>query len=178
MRPETDTIVVVLMGVAGAGKTTVGRRLAMQLDWAFHDADDLHEAASIERMREGLPLRDEDRAPWLRALARLIGSHVQAARPLVLACSALGRAHREALLSNVDEAARGTLVRFVHLRAAPDVLAARLAQRTGHFFPPSLLASQLDRLELPDDGDTQLLEVDATQPVDDVVADIRKLLGL
>lgn len=178
MRLKSDTIVVVLMGVAGAGKTTVGKRLAAQLDWSFRDADDLHQLASIERMSGGLPLRDEDRAPWLHALARLIGSHVQTTRPLVLACSALGRAHREALLSDVEEAVLGTAVRFVHLRADPEVLAERLAQRTGHFFPPSLLASQLARLELSDDGDTKLLEVDATQPVDDVVAEIRELLRL
>src|SRR5690606_327962 len=98
MSRESDTIVVVLMGVAGGGKSTVGRRLAAQLDWAFRDADELHPPTSIARMRAGLPLRNVDRAPWLRALAGLVASHVHAARPLVLACSALGRAHRQALL--------------------------------------------------------------------------------
>lgn len=176
MSRESDTIVVVLMGVAGVGKSTVGRRLAAQLDWAFRDADELHPPTSIARMRAGLPLRNVDRAPWLRALAGLVASHVHAARPLVLACSALGRAHRQALLRDVDGSVRS--VRFVHLRANPEVLAERLAERRGHFFPPALLASQLASLELPREGDAQLPEVDAMQPVGRVVADIRDLLRL
>lgn len=169
-------MVIVIMGVSGAGKTTVGRRLADQLGWPFHDADDLHPPASVDRMRAGAPLTDEHRSPWLAALATLIGRHVRDGRPMVLACSALSRAHRAALLAQASEPGD---VRFVHLRADDSVLRERLASRRGHFFPADLLASQLATLEapLPDDA-LPMLEIDASLPVDELVTMIRAELDV
>jgi gluconokinase len=149
-------MVIVVMGVAGAGKTTVGRRLAGELGWVFHDADELHPPANIEHMRSGAPLNDAQREPWLAALAALIGEHAQSGTPMVLACSALTRAYRRALLAAVPREPAGApssahtaAVRFVHLDAPPELLEERLAQRAGHFFPPSLLDSQMAALEPP-----------------------------
>jgi len=169
-------MVIVVMGVAGAGKTTVGRRLADELGWTFVDADDLHAPESVERMRRGEPLGDEHRAPWLAFMAQLIADHAGRSRPLVLACSALSRSHRAALLQRVrpdDD------VRLVHLHADNDVIRGRLAGRSGHFFPPALFDTQLTTLERPDDdAGVTLLTVDAARPVDDIVATIRRSFGL
>jgi gluconokinase len=162
-------VVIVVMGVAGAGKTTVGRQLARQLGWPFYDADDLHAPTSIERMRRGAPLTNEHRTPWLTGLAELIGEHTRARRSMILACSALRRSHRAALLANAHDHAD---VRMVHLRADPAVLADRLAGRVGHFFPPNLLASQLAALEAPDE-DEGVLVLDCDQPADELVREIR-----
>lgn len=174
MAEQGREMVIVIMGVSGAGKTTVGRRLADQLGWSFHDADDLHPPASVERMRTGAPLTDEHRAPWLAALATLIGRHVRAGQPMVLACSALSRAHRAALLAQAPEPGA---VRIVHLHADDSVLGERLARRHGHFFPADLLASQLATLEPPSADDTlPALELDASLPVDELVTMIRAAL--
>lgn len=173
-----DGMVIVVMGVSGVGKTTVGRRLADQLGWPFHDADDLHTAVSIERMRAGEPLTDEHRAPWLARLAALIATHIREQRSMVLACSALSRAHRNALLSLASPGNVG----IVHLRADATLLADRLARRTGHFFPPDLLSDQLAALEAPDADDDRVAEsrdrpsvvaFDATRSVSELVAAIR-----
>ena len=156
------------MGVTGTGKTTVGRLLARTLGWPFHDADDFHSQASIAKMRSGEPLTDADRAPWLAALARLMGDLLEAQRSAVLACSALTGAHREVLRSG-----RPGVV-FVHLRGAPGLLAERLRERRGHFMPARLLASQLDTLEPPADA----LTVDVAGPPDAIAAEIARRLGL
>lgn len=172
-------MVIVVMGVAGAGKTTVGRRLAEQLDWPFHDADDFHAPESIASMRGGISLTDEHRAPWLAALAALIGEHVRTGRPMVLACSALSRSHRVALFAETPRGEKTAEVRIVHLSVGPAVLAERLARRTGHFFPPELLAAQLNTLETPEhDESFPVITVDASQPLDDVVESIRAELGV
>src|SRR5579884_1235439 len=131
-------MIVVVMGVSGAGKTTVGRALAAALGWPFVDADDLHPAANVEKMRRGQPLDDADRAPWLAAVA----STIRSMRDGVVACSALKRAYRDLLRVRDD-------VRFVYLAVDEKVLAARLAARQGHYMPPSLLPSQLATLEPP-----------------------------
>jgi gluconokinase len=163
-------MVIVIMGVAGVGKTTVGRRLAERLDWPFHDADDLHPPDSVEQMRQGVPLSDRQRGPWLNMLAELIGKAVRERRPMVLACSALSRAHRAALLADVPHAGD---VRLVHLHAGEEVLAQRLRQRTGHFFPQALLPSQIAAFEAPEpDTGVAVLSLDASQPVSDLVETI------
>jgi gluconokinase len=169
-------MVIVLMGVSGAGKTTVGRALAAQLGWSFHDADDLHDPASIARMRGGRALDDEQRGPWLAALAGLIRDHLRHDRSMVLACSALSSEHRARLLEGVPP---GADVRLVHLHASRDVLARRLTTRPGHFFPADLLDSQLATLEVPEHGGSvPVLSVDATRPVADLVAAIRAAFGI
>ena len=167
-------MVIVVMGVAGSGKTTVGQRLALALDWAFVDADDLHPAENVKQIRAGVPLTDTGRGPWLDALAQLIGDHASRNENLVLACSALRRDYRRTLLSRTSEPGD---VRFVHLHVDPETLSERLERRTGHFFPPSLLHSQLGTWEEPGaDEAGHVISVDATQSPDDVVADIRRRL--
>jgi gluconokinase len=153
---------VVVMGVTGSGKSTVGAALAARLGWSFVDGDDHHSAANIAKMRRGVPLDDADRAPWLATLNALVADDVRRGRDVVLACSALTRAYRRRL-------AEGVSLRFVYLRVPPDVLAARLRERAGHFMPPALLASQLATLEEPT-GDEALVVDDG--PVDSVVGEI------
>lgn len=178
-RPEVATVpsptVVVVMGVAGAGKTTVGQALAEAMGWSFFDADDFHAPESVARMRAGLPLDDARRAPWLAELRALIASTLQAGESAVLACSALRHAYRDALVPRDVVTATGGRVRFVHLRVSPGVLAARLGTRTGHFAPPALLTSQLATLEEPAAGEPALL-LDGELPVPELVATIRAQL--
>jgi gluconokinase len=164
-------IVIVLMGVAGAGKTTVGRALAESLGWAFRDADDFHPASNVEKMRAGTPLDDADRAPWLASLNELVARLVASGTHGVLACSALRQAYREALLpAGVPRDA----VAFVQLDVAQSLAERRLAGRHGHYMPASLVASQFAVLEAPRDA----LRVDAGLPVPEVVARVRRALGL
>lgn len=169
-------MVIVVMGASGAGKTTVGSRLAAELGWPFRDADDLHAPASIERMRGGSPLTDAHRRPWLAALASLIGDHVRERRALVLACSALSRGHRVALLAETPDPAD---VRFVYLHAGAALLGERLKGRKDHFFPADLVATQLAELEDPGpETAPPALRLDAALPVDELVARIRGELGI
>jgi gluconokinase len=149
------------MGVTGAGKTTVGRALAAALGWAFFDADDFHPPANVDRMRRGVPLTDEDRAPWLAALRALLARRLAEGAPMVLACSALKQRYREAL---VPPDAPAGAVRFVHLDAARTLVARRLEQRRDHFMPATLVDSQLAALEEPEEGEA--LRLDAAQPVE------------
>ena len=168
--------VVVVMGVAGAGKTTVGRALADALGWRFHDADDFHAPESVARMRAGLPLDDARRAPWLAELRALIAATLRAGESAVLACSALRHAYRDALVPRDVLGTSGGTVRFVHLRVSPAVLETRLGTRTGHFAPPALLASQLATLEEPDAAEPALA-LDGERPVPELVATIRAHLS-
>jgi carbohydrate kinase (thermoresistant glucokinase family) len=143
---EVKPLVIVVMGVSGAGKTTHGRALAAALGWDFADADDHHPAANVTKMRAGTPLADADRAPWLAALRALIERHLAAERPLVLACSALKQAYRDALWADRPR------MRLVYLEGTRDELAARLAARADHFMPASLLDTQLADLQVPADA--------------------------
>ena len=161
------------MGVAGAGKTTVGERLASARGWPFADADDYHSAENVARMRRGEGLTDAQRAPWLRALAALIADHVTRGAPLVLACSALRRSYRSTLAPE----ALGSTVRFAHLRVSPETLAARLGARAGHYASGTLLASQLATLE-PPDPDEDVLTLDGERTPDEIVAALRATLGV
>ena len=172
MKATTAPTVVVVMGVAGAGKTTVGRALADALGWRFHDADDFHAPESVARMRAGLPLDDARRAPWLAELRALIVATLGAGESAVLACSALRHAYRDALVPRDA----GGVVRFVHLRVSPAVLESRLGARTGHFAPAALLASQLATLEEPDAAEPALA-LDGERPVPELVAAIRATLS-
>lgn len=146
-------------GVSGAGKTTVGRRLARALHAEFLDADDFHPAANVEKMSRGVALTDEDRAGWLDRLRKEIDRRLAAGADAVVAVSALKRAHRERLGAGRDG------VQVIFLDAPRGVLADRLSARTGHFFDPALLDSQLEALEPP----ANALRVDATLPPDEIV---------
>ncbi|MFZ0537846.1 MAG: gluconokinase [Candidatus Sulfotelmatobacter sp.] len=135
-------MILLLMGVAGAGKTTVGNLLASQLGWEFADADDYHSAANVEKMRHGIPLTDADRAPWLQALRALISNWLSAHKNAVLACSALKQSYRDILQISPE-------VWIVYLRVSPEVLRQRLRERHGHFMTEAMLQSQLADLEEP-----------------------------
>ena len=160
--------VVVLMGVTGAGKTTVGQQLAAALGWTLVEGDAFHPPANIAKMHRGEPLDDADRAPWLRAIRQRIDELVASAQSAVIACSALKRAYREVLARDRPE------VTFVYLKASAALIAERLRHRAGHFMPPALLQSQLDTLEEPADGIT----VDAGPRPTTIVAAIRRRLSL
>lgn len=162
-------VVVVLMGVAGSGKSTVGSALAGALGWRFLDADAFHPPANIARMAAGVPLNDDDRAPWLAALRAAIDAAIAADSRTVLACSALKASYRRLL------AIDGRRVVLVFLHGPRALLAARLAARSGHFAPPSLLDSQLATLEPPGD-DALVLDVAAPPAV--LVAAVRERFGL
>lgn len=136
-------MIVVVAGVAGSGKTTIGLLLAQRLHCEFADGDAFHPAANIEKMETGLPLTDDDRRPWLRAIVTWMDERAAAGESAVVACSALKRAYREVLLSGPAGA------RLVFLVVPPGADEARLAHRAGHFFPPALLESQFAALELP-----------------------------
>ena len=161
--------VVVMMGVSGSGKTTVGERLAQRLGWAFKDGDDLHPPGNVAKLRRGISLTDADRAPWLASVAAWIDGWARARVSGVIACSALKRAYRRTLAEGRPQ------VRFIYLEADPAVLQDRLAQRDHPFMLPSLLASQLADLEPPAAGEA--IVVDAGQPVETQVESIVKVLA-
>jgi gluconokinase len=152
------------MGVSGSGKTTVGRHLARRTGWAFADADDLHPAANIEKMRAGTPLDEADRRPWLDAVRAWIAARQRAGVSSVVACSALRRSHRDQLRAG------GLEIEFVHLRVPVDESAARMRSRPGHFMPTGLAASQFQALEALA-GDEWGTAIDATASVDVVSAE-------
>lgn len=162
--------VIVIMGVAGAGKSTVGGALAESLRWRFIDGDDFHTAQNMSRMRGGIALSDSERAPWLARLRGEIGSVLARGESAVVACSALKERYREALVPPAAENA----VSFVYLDADEELLRQRLQRREGHFAGESLLASQLDTLEEPSNA----LRVDAARAPDALVAAIRSAYRL
>ena len=165
MRPAA----IIVMGVSGSGKSTIGALLAEALGWPCADADGFHPAANVAKMAAGTPLTDEDRWPWLDAIAAHIGASRTAGQPVVVACSALRRAYRERL-----RAGHGDLI-FLHLAGAPAVIAERQAARQGHFMPPSLMASQFATLEDPaEEVDAVTVSVSAS-PHEVVVAAIDQL---
>jgi len=159
---------IVLMGVSGSGKTAVGRALAARLGWPFHDGDDHHATASVEKMARGIPLDDADRRPWLERLRLLIADHLDRGRSLVVAASALRATYRAALGGDRDE------VRFVHLTGDPDLILARLASRSGHYIAPGMLRSQLAALEPPRDA----LTIPIDQPIEAITTQIVERMGL
>ncbi len=135
-------MVVIIFGVSGAGKTTIGQLLADELGWRFYEADDFHSQANIDKMHQGVPLTDEDRWPWLENLRELIKRCVAAGENAVLACSTLKEAYRRRLRVNAD-------VKLVFLRGHYELIANQLRQRRGHFMNPALLRSQFADLEEP-----------------------------
>jgi gluconokinase len=160
--------VLLIMGVSGSGKSTVGLALAKSLGWKFTDADDLHPPANIAKLSVGIPLTDTDRAPWLTALRICIDTALSSNQPMVLACSALKDSYRSQLIADPIR------VKLVYLQGSREQLTARLAARTGHFAAPSLLDSQLATLEEPLDALT--LNIAATPEV--LVSDIRRQFKL
>ena len=156
-------MIILLMGVTGSGKTTVGSLLAQKLGWEFDDADGYHPAANIEKMSRGIPLDDADRAPWLAALREAILQYIAQKKNVVLACSALKRDYR-------DELAVGPEVRLVYLKGSYEVIAARLRKRLGHFAGEGILAGQFRDLEEPRDAIVVSVEGDP----EEIVGQIRR----
>jgi gluconokinase len=154
---------IVVMGVCGAGKTEIGRRLAAALGWDFRDADDFHPAANVAKMRSGRPLDDADRWPWLDALAGVLQEAVAGHGQTVLACSAVARRYRDRLGLPHPQ------IRLVHLDDPAGVIRQRLERRTGHFMPPALLESQLALLERPG-ADERPIVADVAATPDEIVS--------
>jgi gluconokinase len=166
LRP--DGMIVVVMGVAGSGKTSIGTELARQLHWIFLDADDFHSVANIARMRSGSPLTEEDREPWLGRLREALSAIDGRGASVVLACSALTEHFREHLSAGLSD------VRFVYLEGTFTAIQKRLRARAGHFFSATMLQSQFDTLEEP----TGALVIDTSEPPDVIVRRIRNTMAL
>lgn len=157
---------LVIMGVAGCGKSSVGAALSEQLDIPYRDGDDLHSTEAVEKMRAGIPLDDDDRWPWLDRIADTLRSEA----PLIIGCSALRRVYRDRI-----RAGAGGEVTFVHLAGDRDIIASRMASRAGHYMPLSLLDSQFATLEKP--GPDEAIEVTIDQPMANIVGEVLSNLG-
>lgn len=147
------TLRVVIMGVAGCGKSSVGEALAQRLDIIYRDGDDLHTPQAVEKMRRGIPLTDDDRWPWLDRVAQVLATEA----PILVGCSALKRAYRDRI-----RVGAGGPVTFVHLSGSRDLIASRMAARTGHYMPTSLLDSQFAALEPPGPDEAITVDIDQT----------------
>ena len=162
---------LIVMGVSGSGKSTIGETLAERLGWTFEDGDRFHPAGNVTKMSAGHPLTDEDRRPWLQAIADEVDRVCKVGERAVIACSALKRAYRDILVHGRDD------VRIIFLDGTQDLIAARLAARKGHFMPPGLLASQFRTLEPPAENENPVtVSIDAA--VETIVDDIVRQLGL
>ncbi|WP_347814895.1 gluconokinase [Aureimonas sp. SK2] len=164
-------VCLVVMGPSGTGKTTTAKGLATRLGWVFAEADEFHPKANIDKMSAGIPLNDEDRAPWLLAIRDWVSGEAAAGRSAVITCSALKRRYRDVLRG------ASARVRFVELTADEAVIRERMEKRKGHYMPPSLLASQYADFEPLNDGEDGV-RVSVEQTPDAVVADALRQLGL
>ncbi|MEJ2759510.1 MAG: gluconokinase [Anaerolineales bacterium] len=162
----TEPQALVVMGVSGCGKTSVGSALAEALGWAFYDGDDYHPPANVEKMSHGIPLDDADRQPWLERLHRLIASSLAEGHSLVVACSALKERYRQTLRGDLGP------VRYVYLQGDFDLIHARMEDRSGHYMQPEMLRSQFRALEPPEDA----LTVSVRPPVEKIVENILEKL--
>jgi gluconokinase len=160
------TLRLVIMGVAGCGKSTVGEALSRRIGVGYRDGDEFHTSEAVEKMRRGIPLTDEDRWPWLERIAKTLNDSA----PLIIGCSALRRIYRDTIRSGA-----GGPVTFVHLVGSRALIASRMASRDGHYMPLSLLDSQFATLEAP--GPDEAITVDIDQPTNDIVAEILALLA-
>jgi gluconokinase len=161
-------VILIVMGVSGSGKSSVGRQLAGQLGWEFRDGDDFHPAANVAKMQAGTPLTDDDRRPWLLAIQGFMRAANADGRNAVIACSALKESHRRLLLDGES------WVQFVHLQGSRELISRRIQERRGHFMPATLLDSQFATLEPP----ANALVVDVAPPPADIANEIIRWLGL
>jgi gluconokinase len=160
-------MIILLMGVTASGKTTVGKQLALELGWRFLEGDDFHSPENIKKLRQGMPLNDEDRKPWLEAIRETIRATLARGENAVIACSALKETYRRML--RVSEQ-----VIFVYLKATIPLIQERLRRRVGHFMNPNLIQSQFDTLEEPEDA----LQIDAGLTPAEIVRIIRNKLSV
>jgi gluconokinase len=161
-------MIVILMGVAGSGKTTIGEALAAATGWEFSDADLFHSAVALEKMARGEPLTDEDRAPWLQTMQNAIARWLQDDKNVILACSALKASYRQIL------SADDSRVKIIYLKGSYELIEQRLRDRIGHFMKADLLPSQFNTLEEP--SATQAFYVDISQTLEAIIHDIKKFL--
>lgn len=161
---------IIVMGVSGSGKSTIGDALAIRLGWAYEDGDAYHPPGNVAKMHAGHPLTDDDRWPWLRAIAEAIDQHIVTGRPIVIACSALKRAYRDILVHGRDD------IRIVYLKGSRELIARRLKARKGHFMPPGLLDSQFATLEEPV-ADEHVMVIDIDTSVEAIVDEITRRLA-
>jgi gluconokinase len=160
-------MIIVVMGVTGAGKTTIGRLLAEELGWTFYDADDFHSQSNVEKMRRGEPLTDDDRVGWLDSLEEFIRKKLLSQTNIVLACSALKASYRSRFLIDAQ-------VRLVYLKATRSLIEERLSERRGHYMNPSLIESQFAILEEPE----RAIVLNAADSPGDIFAEIREKLRI
>ncbi len=161
-------MIIIIMGVSGSGKSTIGKLLADALNWEFQDADNFHSTANIEKMRLGIPLNDTDRKPWLQDLQTAIAVWLQQNTNVVLACSALKADYRQYLVLDSDR------IQLVYLQGSLNLLQQRLLGRQNHFMSAKLLNSQLETLEEPDDA----ICVDISEPPQLIVENLKTVIGL
>jgi gluconokinase len=161
------TKAVVLMGVSGSGKTSIGQALSTRLGWSFYDGDDYHSPKAIEKMSHGIPLNDEDRHPWLEALSDLVSDKHEAGENLVLACSALKKSYRRHLRSANED------LQFVYLEGDFELIWSRMQARLDHYMKPEMLQSQFEALEIPEDA----LKVNIKQPISRILEEIIRVIG-
>jgi gluconokinase len=159
---------LIVMGVSGCGKSTIGKSLAEDVGWPFYDGDDFHPAENVTKMSQGIPLTDADRADWLAALARLIRDSLQKGQPGVLACSALKQKYRDELMVDPVQ------VKFIYLKGSYELIKARMEARPGHYMKPGMLDSQFATLEEPTDA----LTVEIEQTPEEILTFIKTRLGL
>jgi gluconokinase len=168
---STSPCALIVMGVSGSGKTTIGERLAARISWRYEDADTFHPASNVAKMSAGQPLTDEDRWPWLKAIAAEIDRVCTAGERVVIGCSALRRVYRDVLVHGRTD------IRIIYLKGTQALVADRLGQRKGHFMPSVLLTSQFNTLEPPTD-DEHALTVSIDGSVEAIVDDILRQLAL
>jgi gluconokinase len=164
---KSESQVIIVMGVAGSGKTTIASLLARELNWNFYDADDFHSESNRVKMSQNIPLTDEDRAGWLYSLQELIGRNIEHEKSIVLACSALKNSYRDLLMINEQ-------IKFVYLQGTYEQIKARLRQRTDHYMSAEMLASQFDILEEPQNA----LTIKVTQTPQEIISIIKKGFSL
>jgi gluconokinase len=169
--PEPAPHALIVMGVSGSGKTTIGHELARRIGWRYEDADTFHPASNVAKMSAGQPLTDDDRWPWLRAIADEIDRTSDGGERIVIGCSALRRVYRDVLVHGRRD------IRIVYLQGTQALIAGRLGERKGHFMPPGLLTSQLGTLE-PPTPDEHAVTVSIDAPVETIVSDILSQLEL
>jgi gluconokinase len=169
--PDAAPRALIVMGVSGSGKTTIGEQLAARIGWRYEDADTFHPASNVAKMSAGQPLTDEDRWPWLRAIAAEIDRTIEAGERIVIGCSALRRVYRDILVHGRSD------IRIVYLDGTQALIAGRLGERKGHFMPPGLLTSQFGTLE-PPTPDEHVATVAIDKPVETIVDDILRQLEL
>jgi gluconokinase len=170
MSQASSRVIVVVMGVSGSGKSTVGMAIAAALGLRFVDGDALHSAASVRRMQGGVALTDDDRWPWLDRIGAQLADAARSPTGVLVACSALKRVYRDRIR------AAAPAVRFVFLDGSREAIEARMAMRSGHYMPTSLLASQLATLERPNRDESDVVTISIERPVADVVRDAVRAL--